>query len=69
MILLDFEPESYKTPSQNIFYKCCPLFLLLVINCQNPLFFGDSYYISKSECVIKIERPPKLGGLSYTTSF
>ena len=46
-----------------------PLFLLLVINCQNPLFFGDSYYISKSECVIKIERPPKLGGLSYTTVF
>ena len=39
MILLDFELESYKTPVKNIFYKCCPVFLLLVINCQNPLFF------------------------------
>ena len=69
MILLDFEPESYKTPSQKYILQMLPLFLLLVINCQNPLFFGDSYYISKSECVIKIERPPKLGGLSYTYKF
>ena len=68
MILLDFEPESYKTPSQKYILQMLPLISVISHKLSESFIFGDSYYISKSECVL-IERPPKLGGLSYTYKF
>ncbi|ANH84777.1 hypothetical protein A8C77_02055 [Bacillus anthracis] len=70
MILLDFEPESYKTPSQKYILQMLPLISVISHKLSESfVFLEDSYYISKSECVIKIERPTKLAGLSYTYKF
>ncbi|PGZ00166.1 hypothetical protein COE30_26080 [Bacillus cereus] len=70
MILLDFEPESYKTPSQKYILQMLPLISVISHKLSKSFIFFGIQLLHKEILMYNLnEKPPNLGGFSFAYKF